>query len=386
MNVNQYYLHDLCFVTGINADKQCTEHEQTSCEADQENYEIILENPSPTDITKYIKGFEKVRSKLKDYIDPLNELPFCFADHKIMTFEEANEIERLRPNTTREIVAKMNECLRKDSKNCLPILKALIENDQTHIAKFIASSGKNIHSVDRVLKKEERDVIDENMFYLEKLVNTQVNDFLVLLVGMKCITTIHKEWIISYKKENRDVYQLFEIIKRRSFLHFIDFKSCLEGTGQKLIVDVLRKGGVVEITNHLEGIENREDLDVIENGIIDKLTGYVSHGTESKLNKEQQFFVDILIDLLNKKENRIRFIGSFRTHSIALYFQCETNDSHKWLVNFCKNGELKMELENMFRSLQPELNSFSNFYIVVAITKYSKIGEMFSQSLGKMKK
>ena len=69
---------------------------------------------------------------------------------------------------------------------------------------------------------------------------------------------------------------MFEIMKRRSLQHFIDFKCCLEGTGQKLIVEVLRKGGVVEITSHLKGIESREDLDIIEKGIIEKLAGYLA--------------------------------------------------------------------------------------------------------------
>ena len=346
-----------------------------------------LQNPTDTDIAKYIKGFEKVLCKFKDYIDPLNELPFCFVEHRIMTFKEANEIERLKPNTTREIVAKMNACLKNHPENCLPILKALVENDQTHIAKFIVSSGKNTYSPDRVLTKEERDAIDENMFCLEKLVSTRVNDFLVLLVGVKCITSNHREWIISYKTENKDVYQLFEVIKRRSLRHFNDFNNCLVGTGQNQIVEVLRKGGVVEITNYLEGIDNRTDLDTIEIGIIQKLSGYVFNKNETKLSEEQLFFIDKLIALLNKKENRIKFVGSYRTNSIALYFQCETNDSQEWLFDFCKNDELKLELQTVFRSLQPELNNFPKFDIDVCMTNYSKIHSIFSrchQSLGKI--
>ena len=74
--------------------------------------------------------------KLECYIDPLNKLPFCFLEYKIMTFEEAEKIERFKPKTILEIITKMNECLKKDKNNCLLILKALIENDQTHIAKI----------------------------------------------------------------------------------------------------------------------------------------------------------------------------------------------------------------------------------------------------------
>ena len=257
--------------------------------AEPENDELNLENPTVTDITKYTNGFEKVQCKLKDYIDPLNELPFCFVEHKIMTFKEANEIERLKPNTTREIVAKMNACLENHPENCLPILKALIENDQTHIAKFIVSSGMNTRSPDRVLTTEEKEAIDRNMFYLEKMVSTtQVNAFLVLLVGEKCITNNHKNWIIHWRTENKDVYQLFEIIKRRSLKHYTDFKSCLIGAGQKVIVEVLRKGGVVEITTYLKGIEHRSDLCMIEKGIIEKLTCHVRNENESKLSEEQK--------------------------------------------------------------------------------------------------
>ena len=262
---------------------------------------------------------------------------------------------------------------KKDSKNCLQILRALIENDQTHIAKFIASSGENIHSPDRVLNEKEREAIDQNMFCLERLANTQGNAFLVLLVKKKCITANHKEWIIHWRMENKDIYQLFEIMKRRSHRHFTDFNSCLVGTGQKQIVEVLRKGGVVEITNYLKGIENREDLDSIEKGIIEKLSGYVGNENGSELNKEQKNFIDKLIDLLNKTENEITFIGSFRTHSIALFFQCGTNYSQEWLLNFCKEDELKMELKTLYRKLQPELTSFSNFDIDVRVTNSSKI-------------
>ena len=144
------------------------------------------------------------------------------------------------------------------------------------------------------------------------MISTRVNDFLALLVAEKCITPTHRDWIIGCRKENKDVFYLFEIIKRRSFQNFIDFRKCLAGAGQKLIVDVLRKGGVVvEITNHLKGIESRKDLDTIEKGIIEKLSGYVGNKSDSKLNEEQTFFIDKLIAILNKKENRIKFVGSF---------------------------------------------------------------------------
>ena len=259
----------------INADKLQPVSNQTTSISDQNNDVINLENPTPTDIAKYNKGFADVLGELEGYIDPFNKLPFRLLKYEIMTFEEVKKIERSKPQTTLEIVAKMNEYLKKDSQNCVMLLKALIENDQIHIAKFIVSSGKNTHSPYRVLKEEEKNTIDQNMFCLEKLVSPHVNVFLVMLVARKCITANHKEWILSYKKENKDVYQLFEILKRRSFRHFSDFNSCLVGIGQKTIVDVLKKGGVVEITNHLKGIESRSDRESIEKGIIAQLCGYI---------------------------------------------------------------------------------------------------------------
>ena len=331
-----------------------------------------LDNPTLTDIAKYIKGFEKVRTKLDGYIDPLNRLPFCFVDKEIMTYEEAEKIELSKPETI-EIVAKMNECLKKDPKNCLPILKALIENDQTHIAKFIVSSGMNTGSSDRVLQQVEKEAIDGNMFCLEKLVRPRVNDFLVLLVELKCITANHKNWIIVWEKEKKDVYQLFEILKRRSFRHFTDFLSCLQGTGHAIIVDVLNKGGVVEITNHLKGIEHRSDRKTIEKGIIAQLCGYKDSQHENKLNDEQQVFIEKLFNHLNQKENKIKFIGCYTTKSIALYFQCGTDVSQEWLVKFCENGQMKEELKTLFQLLQPALNSYPNFDLHVSMTNSSKI-------------
>ena len=259
-------------LSAIEADDQHTEPELTNQDDDNE---INLENPSPRDIIKYCEGFMNVRNKLEAYIDPWNELPLHLAKYGIMIPDEADEFDCASPQSTPQISTAIYRCLKRDSNNCIPILKALIEDDQTHIAKFIASSGKNIRSLDRVLTKEEREAIDRNMFCLEKLVSTRDNDLLVLLVAQKCITPTHKDWIISYKKDNKDVYHLFEIVKRRSFQHFTDFKSCLEGTGQNLTVEVLRKGGVVEITNHLKGIESRTDLDTIEIGIIEKNSGNV---------------------------------------------------------------------------------------------------------------
>ena len=273
-----------------------------------------------------------------------------------------------------KLLQKMNECLKKDPKNCLPILKALIENDQTHIAKFIVSSGENVLSSDRVLQKVEREAIDGNMFCLEKLVRPRVNDFLVLLVELKWHHCQPQKLDNCLGKgEKRCLTNCCEILKRRSYRHFTDFLSCLQGTGQTIIVDVLKSGGVVEITNHLKGIEQRSDREIIEKGIIAQLCGYVDNKDENKLNEDQKIFIHKLFSQLNQKENKIKFIGCYTTKSISMYFQCATDVSQEWLENFCGNGGLKKELDSLFRLLQPELNSYCNFDIDVSVTNSSKI-------------
>ena len=66
-------------------------------------------------------------------------------------------------------------------------------------------------------------------------------------------------------------------------------------------------------------------------------------------------------------------LAVFRTNSIAMYFQCETNDSQKWLIDFCRHDELKMEFKTLYQKLQPELKSFPNFDIDVSMTNYSNV-------------
>ena len=79
---------------------------------------------------------------------------------------------------------------------------------------------------------------------------------------------------------------------------------------------------------------------------------------KNKLNEEAKLFIDRLIALLKKRQ--IKLFGSYPTSSIALYFQCETDVSQEWLVDFCENGGLNSELKALYRILQPELNRFPN--------------------------
>ena len=119
-----------------------------------------------------------------------------------------------KPNATRVLVAKMKECLKSDSQKCIPMLKALIENEQTHIAKYIVSSGKDTKSVDRVLTERERKAINDNMFCLEKLVRPNIDTFLYELVEVRCITENHRNWVLESTEAKKHVNELFDILKR----------------------------------------------------------------------------------------------------------------------------------------------------------------------------
>ena len=353
---------------------QKTVQQQMTRIAAQEDDEINLENPQPTDIAKYNEGFQNVRIELEDYIDPLNKLPVSFGKYGIMTSDEADEFDCTKPHAARDLLKKMNACLKQDSRKCLLMLKALIDDDQIHIAKYIVSSGKNTRSPDRVLTKEERDAIDRNMFCLEKLVRPHVNDYLFSLAGLKCITGNHKDWVINWRDKNKDVYQLFEIMKKRSVKHLTIFNRLLIENGHTIIADVLEKGGVVEIISHLQGIKNPTDREKIERGIVEQLCGYVDDDNKNRLNEEQKLFIDRLIALLY--EHQIRFVRCYLTNSICLYFQCETDKSQNWLVDFCKNGGLK----SLYQILQPELTKVTNFDIDVNMTNSSKKHSMDTQS------
>ena len=344
---------------------------QKVCVTDEDNDELNLIDPTEAEIVKYIAGFERVRVKLEDYIDPWNKLHSCFVDFDIMTPDEADEIDCRKPSATRVLVTKMKEFLKSGSQKCIPMLKALVVNDQTHIANFIVNFDKATKSFDRVLTEGERKAIIQNMFCLEKLIRPHIDEFLYELVEVGCITENHQKWVIETTETKKHVNELFEILKRRSFKHFNDFREWLQEAGHENIVDVLTKGGVVEITNHLKGIEvlSKQEKETIEKGIINKLCSYVDDENENKLNKEQRSFIDKLIALLNK--NKIKFIRGFPTNSIAMHFQCETEVSKDWLVNFCENGGLKAELEDLYRILQPELTGFPKFYIAVSVTNSS---------------
>ena len=153
-------------------------------------------------------------------------------------------------------------------------------------------------------------------FILEKLIRPHIDEFLYELIEVGCITDNHKNWVIETTETTKHVGELFEILKRRSLKHFNDFRKWLQEECHDKIVDVLTKGGVVEITIHLKGIEylSTKEKETIEKGIINKLCSYVDDDKENKLTEEQKLFIDKLIAMLNNKENKIKFIRSFPTN------------------------------------------------------------------------
>ena len=90
---------------------------------------------------------------------------------------------------------------------------------------------------------------------------------------------------------------------------------------------------------------------VIESKLIGLLTGYIDESFEidKKLTTEQVTFIKGLLKDL--EENNIRLIGNSAWHSIAVYFQCRTEDSFRILDQMCKSGELQKILEQIFQCL-----------------------------------
>ena len=258
-------------------------------------------------LSRIVSGFKAVQSKgldLEDYIDPENGLLNRLIDYRIIAYSEFETLQQITPYQSQNI-----ELLRIIKTNIHIIgkqfIKALCEDEQDHIAKFIVSSGCRTDSDERLLPRELRRVIDENMFCLEKLIDTEKRDLLHKLVNANCITTRHRDRVIHSKQEAR-AYKLLIILQRRRYKDFFNFMKCLRQSLQRNIVKVLEKGGVTEIKVQL--LQNRIDKEIIGAELIKKLTGCVDGNNESDLSEEQKKIVDELLEEL--KENGIHFIGT----------------------------------------------------------------------------
>ena len=201
---------------------------------------IDLKNCPPSDII--IKGFNEVKDgqDLEDYIDPENGLLSQLQKNSIIDDSEIETLKLLTPYQTLN-----EELLRKIKRNiksiCQQFIRALCQDEQAHIAEFIISGGCNTDSDNRLLPRDLRDVIDDNMICLKGLIDTEKHDFLLILVREKCITKRHRDRVFRTKPEER-AYELLIILQRRRHRDFVIFMDCLRKTMQNNIIKVLEKG------------------------------------------------------------------------------------------------------------------------------------------------
>ena len=282
------------------------------------------------------------------YIDPENGLLDCLLENGILEDSDVDHLSNLPQKTYQDI----NEILLRSyvepviDEQCQQFLQSLKDNDQIHIVKFIISSVKNIGWNDRLLTKEERNIIDRNIFCLTKLIDPRRDSFLHLLVHENCISGRHRQKIETWREPPDMVSELFKILLRKSHQNFETFKKCLKSAMQHLAVEILSKGGVAEISVKLEKGADKKSQ---ENALLDILNRYVDKISENPIDSEQLAFIQQLEKILSSKNTTL--IGNRRSHSIAMFFQCESDDSLQIFESFCKNGELTPHLDELFRSL-----------------------------------
>ena len=201
------------------------------------------------EIQKCIRGLEKVRSSIVDYLDPENGLLLCLQCSGVLEGKEYNKLDKSRSDERKSYVDINNDLLNVISPRfdscCIRFLKALDDNGQHHVVNYIMNGGIDMDTDDRVLTSDEIDIIDDNMFCLVNLINPHRMNFLYRLVKKKCITNRHKEKVEKWSETEKKIDELLRIIKRRSFKDFKNFKLCLHDTMQNKIVDILEKGGIV---------------------------------------------------------------------------------------------------------------------------------------------
>ena len=293
--------------------------------------------------------------ELEDYIDPENGL--LHALHKrsnIFSDSEIDDLEKLKPykKQNEKLLRRIASNIDSTSKQ---FIEALCEDEQDHIAKFIVTGGCETDSDEPLLPRKLRNAIDDNMFCLEKLIDTEKLDLLHKLVHEKCITPQHRERVIRSKPEDK-AHELLIILQRRRYKDYFNFMECLGKTMQRNIVRILEKGGVTEI--RVQMIQERSDKRDIEAELIRRLTGYVGEDEASGVSEDQKKIVDELLAELTK--NDIYFIGACpgtSKGSMSMYLQGENDDPRPVLNDGCKSGTLKGTLENVFRFLGEIPNS-----------------------------
>ena len=263
-----------------------------------QNYdEVDLKNCHPSDI---IRGFKEVQSKgsdLEDYIDPENGLLNRLYNQRIIDNSEVDILQKIKPyqNLNGEILRRIDSKIYSISKQ---FIQALCQDEQDHVAIFIVTAGCESDSDERLLPRELRKVIDDNMFCLVKLIDTEKHDLVYKLVAGNCITSRHREKVIHSKSEDK-AHELLIILQRRRYKDFFNFMECLRKTMQHNMVKILEKGGVTEIKVQL--LQERTDRINIEAELVRKLTGYVDEDKASGLSEDQKQIVDALLERVGRE-------------------------------------------------------------------------------------
>ena len=313
-----------------------------------ENYEkILLANCQSSDI---IKGFEAVsKIDLENCIDSENGLLDRFGDQRIFGNDEINRLEEIKEYRSRNriILRKLKDNIHTSSKQ---FINALCEDEQDHIAKLIVTGGCDTDSDKRLLPRELRKVIDENMFCLRRLIDTEKLELLDRLVAANCITAPHRDRVIHFERDMK-AYNLLVILYRRRYRDFFTFVKYQKTN----IANILKTGGVTEIKIQIREEQSDKRKTVAE--LITKLRGHVDEDSDSDLNEDQRkMIIKFLAELA---ENGICFIGicpetTPSDSDLSMFFQGEKEDPFQVLKESCDSGALKDKLEELIRSLLPD--------------------------------
>ena len=332
-----------------------------------QNYDSIdLENCQPSDI---ISGFKAVKSKgpdLEDCIDPENGLLYRLLDHKIINNSEFESLTMIKPYNmlNGELLRRIAINIDSTSKQ---FIKALCQDEQDHIAKFIVTAGCETASDERLLPRELRKVIDDNMFCLEKLIDAKKRDLLHQLVRAQCITSRHRDRVIDSKPEDK-AYELLKIIQRRRYRDFLKFMECQKND----IAKILEKGGVTEIKIEFQPEGNNKQI-VAE--LMKQLKGCVDDDRNlgEDQRDEKKMVIEFLVELAEKG---ICFIGVYQEAStsnshLTMLFQGGEEDPFPVLKSSCESGLLNDKLEKGFRSLLKIPNNWPPLVKMVTMGKHS---------------